>query len=109
MRWTWLREDKTTTIEGCGFASRYQEEEDGDDDDGPDQGGHQARDPPPLDVEEEDEAGERDQDHQDGGDIDEPGPGLARVAPLVEVVHDGDEALVGLGQVVTAGLAVDEG
>ena len=60
-----------------------------------------------VDEEEKKQASKRDQSEQDGGEVDQPEPGLAGVAAFMEVVDDGHEAVPYFDEVVTPSLAVD--
>jgi len=76
-----------------------------------DQGGcgeEQSLEAATLDVEQEEEAGEADENEQDGAGIDDGGPNRAGVAAFVEVVDEGDPAFGELREFVAAVGPLDE-
>ncbi|QDU27955.1 hypothetical protein ETAA8_30470 [Anatilimnocola aggregata] len=78
-------------------------------DDGADDGRDDARPALALEIENEDDAGDGNKDHQQGCDIDDPRPNEAGIAPFVQVVNHRDHTHHGFGQLILAGRAIDVG
>jgi DNA-binding NarL/FixJ family response regulator len=60
-----------------------------------------------VQVEDQDQTGERNRGHQNGGDVDDVAPDSSGVAAFVQIVQDGYQAGMGLGDVVATRGAID--
>src|SRR5262249_48762915 len=64
--------------------------------------------PPQLEIEQQDESGQRYNRHQHGRDVNQDRPDRASIAAFVQIIDHRDETVVSLREPVMARLAIDE-